>query len=97
MPKALRMIKSFIAHVHGRVQGVGFRYSALRQAKSLRLMGWVRNEPDGSVTSRFQGPESDVKQYISWLKVGPSSSVVRECVLNELSVDESLKSFHISF
>ena len=34
---------------HGRVQGVGFRATAQRLARSLDLDGWVRNEPDGTV------------------------------------------------
>ncbi len=33
----------------GRVQGVGFRYTAQSLAQRLRVSGWVRNEPDGSV------------------------------------------------
>lgn len=35
---------------HGRVQGVGFRYTAKYAASSLDLTGWARNEYDGTVT-----------------------------------------------
>ena len=35
---------------HGRVQGVGFRYTAKYLANSLNLVGWVQNEWDGTVT-----------------------------------------------
>ena len=35
---------------YGRVQGVGFRYTAKYLAQSLELTGWVRNEYDGTVT-----------------------------------------------
>ena len=35
--------------VHGRVQGVGFRYALMAQAEMLGLAGWVRNRRDGTV------------------------------------------------
>ena len=42
---------------YGRVQGVGFRCAAKRAAQSLRLTGWVKNEPDGTVIMEIQGRE----------------------------------------
>ena len=42
---------------HGRVQGVGFRYTAKYLANSLNLVGWVQNEWDGTVTMEVQGRE----------------------------------------
>lgn len=41
----------------GRVQGVGFRYTAKYLAQSMGLTGWVRNEWDGTVTMEAQGSE----------------------------------------
>lgn len=41
----------------GRVQGVGFRYTAKHLAQSLGLTGWVKNEWDGTVTMEVQGTE----------------------------------------
>ncbi|MBI9096929.1 MAG: acylphosphatase [Spirochaetaceae bacterium] len=90
-------MRSALAQVRGRVQGVGFRYSALRTARSLGLRGWVRNEVDGSVTTRFEGPEADVEQYISWLKKGPSSSFVKDVMVTELNADGSLADFQITY
>ncbi len=40
---------------HGKVQGVGFRYTAKYLALSLGLTGWARNEWDGTVTMEVQG------------------------------------------
>ena len=42
---------------YGRVQGVGFRYTAKHLARSLGLTGWARNEWDGTVTMEVQGRE----------------------------------------
>ncbi len=43
---------------HGRVQGVGFRYTAKYLAQSMGLTGWVKNEYDGTVLMEVQGRES---------------------------------------
>lgn len=57
--------------VRGRVQGVGFRYSAFRQANGLGLTGWVRNRADGSVEAWLEGPNADVAAMLDWLTTGP--------------------------
>lgn len=44
----------------GWVQGVGFRFRALHAANLLGLTGWVRNEPDGSVTMEVQGKRDGI-------------------------------------
>ena len=54
---------------HGRVQGVGFRYTARLAAGSLGLTGWAKNEYDGTVTMEVQGSEG----MINKLLVSPSS------------------------
>lgn len=49
---------------HGRVQGVGFRYTAKYLARSLRLTGWVNNEWDGTVTLEIQGREALIQKLL---------------------------------
>lgn len=49
----------------GQVQGVGFRWTARKVAQSLDLTGWVRNEPDGSVTMELQGTSSHLAQWFT--------------------------------
>lgn len=90
------MIKSGIARVTGMVQGVGFRYSALNKARSLGLRGWVKNEPDGSVTARFEGEEEDYDLYLQWLRKGPSSARVTAVDIGELNPDDSLGDFSVA-
>lgn len=48
----------------GRVQGVGFRYTAKNLAKSLHLTGWIRNEYDGTVTLEVQGREPMINKLL---------------------------------
>lgn len=49
----------------GRVQGVGFRYTAYSEANLLGLTGWVKNLSDGSVEMEVQGREELIDQLIN--------------------------------
>lgn len=64
------------ARVSGRVQGVGFRFFARREASSRGLRGFVRNLPDGSVEVVAEGPHEDLEALLVALERGPSSSEV---------------------
>lgn len=44
----------------GMVQGIGFRYTTHRIARSLHLLGWVRNLPDGRVEILAEGPRDAI-------------------------------------
>ncbi len=57
--------------VAGRVQGVGFRYFAVREAEALGLAGWVRNLPDGRVEVVASGPPDVVSVFEGRLWEGP--------------------------
>ena len=52
----------------GRVQAVGFRYSALCLAKELQLTGWVKNLYDGSVEMEVEGEEPLIDELIIFLQ-----------------------------
>lgn len=67
------------AHVFisGKVQGVGYRYSTVNEARQLDLNGWVRNLPDGRVEAVFEGNRGVVEQIIRWCHQGPTSAVVK--------------------
>ncbi len=52
--------------VHGRVQGVGFRWSTRRVAGELNLAGWARNRPDGSVEAWAQGSRRALEELRFW-------------------------------
>lgn len=55
---------------HGRVQGVGFRYTAKYLAQSLGLTGWVMNEYDGTVVMEVQGREALINKLLVGLNHG---------------------------
>ena len=55
----------------GRVQHVGFRYTAYYLAKALYLTGWVDNLPDGRVEMEAQGPVALLRRLVLQLKSRP--------------------------
>ena len=64
------------AIVHGRVQGVGFRYFVRENAKRLNLSGWTRNRYNRTVEVLAEGEESALNQFLEILNNGPPSSNV---------------------
>ncbi len=62
--------------VSGRVQGVGFRYSARNKANRLGIKGYVKNKPDGSVVLELEGNAAQLNAMIDWCKSGPPMSRV---------------------
>lgn len=65
-----------LARIHGRVQGVGFRYWARTQAISLSLTGYVRNLTDGTVEALFIGEAQDVMRMLTYCEEGPPNAEV---------------------
>ena len=78
----------------GRVQGVGFRYTAFHIANSLGLTGWVYNEWDGSVLMELQGEAFSVYSMIAKLKDAPFIEI-DNVEKEERPLDESERSFDI--
>ena len=64
------------ARVSGRVQGVFYRASTVQEAARLGLVGWVRNEPDGSVLIEAQGEREGVEHLLAWCGKGPPGARV---------------------
>ena len=76
-PKNRETRKTLQARVEGMVQGVGFRYSTLHQARRLGLRGYVRNLWDGTVEVVAEGQEEQLRQLERWLHHGPPGAIVR--------------------
>lgn len=51
----------------GEVQGVGFRWTSRELANKLGLVGWVRNEWDGSVSMELQGTNDQIARFFGEL------------------------------
>lgn len=64
--------------VSGKVQSVGFRFFVKSIADDLKIKGWVRNLPNGSVEALLQGEEKDVLEIIKHCKKGPRFAEVTE-------------------
>ena len=62
----------------GRVQGVGYRYSAKMKVESLGIRGSVQNLRDGSVFVTAQGEKDAIDNFIKWCKKGPPGAIVRK-------------------
>ena len=67
--------------VRGRVQGVAFRAYTRARARQLGLVGWVRNEPDGSVRLVAEGPDDALQALADWAERGPDHARVDRCEL----------------
>jgi acylphosphatase len=62
--------------VEGKVQGVGFRAFAVRQALTLNLIGWVRNRADGAMEALVTGTVKDVERFVQSCMRGPEGAKV---------------------
>ena len=69
--------------VKGRVQGVGFRWSALREASALGVSGFVRNMPDGSVYIEAEGTRANLDLLVAWCHEGPGLGHVSSVNVSE--------------
>ena len=73
---AVLMAVALEVRVTGRVQGVWYRGWTQAEARRLGLRGWVRNEPDGSVTALLAGPEAAVAAMLEAMRQGPPDARV---------------------
>ena len=76
-------MSTYRIRIFGRVQGVGFRFSAQREAEKHHLKGWVKNEADGSVTVEATGEDSALEAFSDWCRKGPSSAKVDKIKVNK--------------
>jgi DNA ligase D-like protein (predicted 3'-phosphoesterase) len=75
------------ATVTGAVQGVGLRQSSQRLARELGVLGWVRNEDDGTVAVHVEGPGDAVEELIAYLRKGPPGAAVADVSVEEVRLE----------
>ncbi|MDD6909757.1 acylphosphatase [Actinobacillus minor] len=81
--------------VFGLVQGVGFRFFTLQEAKQIGVTGYVKNREDGSVAVVAQGSEAQIQQLRLWLSKGPRTSQVERVIEQNYQTNERFEQFII--
>ena len=88
-------MKRLSATVHGRVQGVAFRYNTQREASRLGLTGWVKNHWDGTVRVVAEGPDGELEVLAAWLEYGPRGARVERVETQWSKATEEFRAFSI--
>lgn len=81
------------AWVHGRVQGVGFRWWTRSRALELGLTGYAANRPDGRVLVVAQGPRRDCQRLLDRLQGGDAPGRVETVVADWSDAGEAFDGF----
>jgi acylphosphatase len=79
----------------GRVQGVGFRYTAREIACGYELTGYVRNLDDGRVELVAEGVEEEIKAFLEAVRASQLGSHIRNADVNWREAAEEFRSFDI--
>lgn len=90
------MIKTYHFIVSGRVQGVGYRFTAYLNAKKLGLVGYVKNLDNGNVEVFAQGNENLIEDFRKYLKLGSFMSKV-DLIKEDIIERESFEEFQIKY
>lgn len=81
--------------VSGLVQGVRFRVNTQKEARKLKITGWVRNLFSGKVEIVAEGPEAAVQAFISWTKEGPRFAKVNNVAVSIAEPTGEFEDFEI--
>ncbi len=84
-------------HISGVVQGVGFRYFTRRLAREVGVKGFVKNLNDGRVLVVAEGQRDQVEKFLSEIKKGPSSAIVKRVEVEEYIPSGNYRDFEIIF
>ncbi|MEK1891238.1 MAG: acylphosphatase [Phyllobacterium sp.] len=82
--------------ISGRVQGVSFRVWTRMEARRLGLGGWVRNEPDGTVTALIEGPDAAVSAMLDLFWQGPPGASVADVKTEDAGMADMAGDFRIT-
>ena len=87
------------AHIRvtGKVQGVGYRYFAMRQANLFGIYGYVKNKSDGSVELEVEGEKEIIENFRSILKQGPGFGSVDHVEIRYGPYSAKYKKFSVDY
>ncbi|NLZ43335.1 MAG: acylphosphatase [Clostridia bacterium] len=83
--------------VHGRVQGVGFRYYVQEKAYLYGIRGWVKNRFDGTVEIEAEGEEENFRLFLESVREGPRFAYVENLEINKMADLKNYERFAITF
>ncbi len=83
--------------IDGEVQGVGFRYFALRAAARHQVTGTVRNLPDGRVEVIAEGEREAIEEFKKELATGPRLARVTRLEELDIEVTGRYRDFRIDY
>jgi acylphosphatase len=85
------------ATVHGRVQGVSFRYYTRRRAAELGVVGYVRNAWDGTVEVVAEGQRAALEELLAFLRVGPPAAMVAQVEVRWVAPTHAFDRFEVRY
>ena len=87
-------MKRWHIYFDGRVQGVGFRFTAQIFGANLGLTGWVRNRDDGRVEMEAQGDAENLQKLVDRLKSTPPI-LITDCDITEIPLKDGEKKLSV--
>jgi acylphosphatase len=83
-----------MSHFSGRVQGVGFRYTAQDIARNFNVTGYVRNLPDGRVELVAEGDEAEIDRLLQSI-AQRMEGFIKQRTDNDMPASGQFKDFSI--
>jgi acylphosphatase len=94
----MSQLAAVLATVHGRVQGVNFRFFVLRNATALGVKGYVKNLSDGRALEVYaEGEKENLDELLGYLNIGPPRADVRRVDVKWSPYRGSFKDFGLKY
>jgi len=88
-------MKTLKINISGIVQGVGFRYYCLKQARIFNIKGYAKNLFNGDVEVVAQGSEPDLKDFVKEVSIGPRYANIKAVKVEEIEKKVEFDDFYI--
>lgn len=87
-------MKRLIAHISGKVQGVGYRSMVVMLARTLSIKGYVQNLPNGKVFIIAEGPKEDLARFVKSIRIDNSRIMVDDIFIDCKDAQKEFKGFY---